>query len=288
MCPPFSLVRVENCLGFVFGSKRKFSALSPAQTPVLTLGEPDRRRAATKGAAMSDAPISSHEVSSDVSSNAEAREAASKLSLVALRERKKDQTREALAQAAFALFQDKGYEATTVAEIARAANVSRRTFFRYYATKDALLFVEDSENLEHFRVLLGAAESGDDDLAHIRRACLALAEGYMRDRDQILARARIIESSPVLGKQERQQDLSWERAIAESLLSTGHGGPNSNPSVRERRARMLAGAVFGAVRATMAAWQEAGGRGDLPRMISEALDLFSMRSMEFEHKATSN
>lgn len=235
---------------------------------------------------MSDAPFSSTEVSSDVSSSTQAREVASKLSLVALRERKKDQTREALAQAAFALFQDKGYEATTVAEIARAANVSRRTFFRYYPTKDALLFVEDSENLEHFRVLLSAAESGDDDLAHVRRACMALAEGYMRDRDQILARARIIESSPVLGKQERQQDLSWERAIAESLLSTSRGGPNSNPSVRERRARMLAGAVFGAVRATMAAWQEAGGRGDLPRMISEALDLFSLRGLD--SKATSN
>lgn len=229
---------------------------------------------------MSDAPVSSHPVSSDVSSSPEVREVASRLSLVALRERKKDQTREALAQAAFALFQDKGYEATTVAEIARAANVSRRTFFRYYSTKDALLFVEDSENLEHFRVLLGARENGDDDLAHIRRACLALAEGYMRDREQILARARIIESSPVLGKQERQQDMSWERAIAESLLSTRT--PNQNSPLWERRARMLAGAVFGAVRAAMAAWQENGGRGDLPRMISEALDLFSSRSLEFE------
>jgi AcrR family transcriptional regulator len=227
------------------------------------------------------------------------------LSLVALRERKKDQTREALAQAAFTLFHDKGYEATTVAEIARAANVSRRTFFRYYATKDALLFVEDSENLEHFRVLLGARETGDDDLAHIRRACVALAEGYMRDREQILARARIIESSPVLGKQERQQDMSWERAIAESLLSTARpdsfarpsgpdsfarpSGPDSAPTLRERRARMLAGAVFGAVRATMAAWQEQGGRADLPRMIGEALDLFSLRSVEFEPgRPTSN
>jgi AcrR family transcriptional regulator len=233
---------------------------------------------------MSDAPT--HEVSSDVSPSPDAREAVSKLSLVALRERKKDQTREALAQAAFALFQDKGHEATTVAEIARAANVSRRTFFRYYATKDALLFVEDSENLEHFRVLLGASEGGDDDLAHIRRACVALAEVYMRDRDQILARARIIESSPVLGKQERQQDMSWERAIADSLLSTHHLGPNANSSVRERRARMLAGAVFGAVRATMAAWQEAGGRGDLPWMVGEALDLFSLRSLDV--KTSSN
>lgn len=231
---------------------------------------------------MSDAPFSSHQVSPDVSP--EPHEVASSLSLVALRERKKDQTREALAQAAFTLFHDKGYEATTVAEIARAANVSRRTFFRYYATKDALLFVEDSENLEHFRVLLGARETGDDDLAHIRRACLALAEGYMRDREQILARARIIESSPVLGKQERQQDMSWERAIAESLLSARNATParpDSNP-LRERRARMLAGAVFGAVRATMAAWQEQGGRADLPRMIGEALDLFSLRSVEFE------
>jgi AcrR family transcriptional regulator len=231
---------------------------------------------------MSDAPVSSHQVSSDVSSSPEVREVASRLSLVALRERKKDQTREALAQAAFALFQDKGYEATTVAEIARAANVSRRTFFRYYSTKDALLFVEDSENLEHFRVLLGARENGDDDLAHIRRACLALAEGYMRDRESILARARIIESSPVLGKQERQQDMSWERAIAESLLSTRHAAPGANSPLWERRARMLAGAVFGAVRAAMAAWQENGGRGDLPRMIGEALDLFSLRSLEFE------
>jgi AcrR family transcriptional regulator len=232
---------------------------------------------------MSDAPLSSHQESPDVSSSPEAHEVASRLSLVALRERKKDQTREALAQAAFALFHDKGYEATTVAEIARAANVSRRTFFRYYATKDALLFVEDSENLEHFRVLLGARETGDDDLAHIRRACVALAEGYMRDREQILARARIIESSPVLGKQERQQDMSWERAIAESLLTTRHAArPDSNPTLRERRARMLAGAVFGAVRATMAAWQEQGGRADLPRMIGEALDLFSLRSVEFE------
>jgi AcrR family transcriptional regulator len=230
---------------------------------------------------MSDAPLSQQ--SPDVSSSpAEAHEVASRLSLVALRERKKDQTREALAQAAFTLFHDKGYEATTVAEIARAANVSRRTFFRYYATKDALLFVEDSENLEHFRVLLGHRESGDDDLNHIRRACIALAEAYMRDREQILARARIIESSPVLGKQERQHDMSWERAIAESLMSTRHAASSSNPAFWERRARMLAGAVFGAVRATMAAWQEQGGRADLPRLIGEALDLFSLRNVEFE------
>jgi AcrR family transcriptional regulator len=227
---------------------------------------------------MSDLPLNAPETSHDVSGSTDT----PTVSIVALRERKKDQTREALARAAFELFQSKGYEGTTVAEIARAANVSRRTFFRYYSSKDALLFVDDSENLEQFRELLNLREPSDDSFAHVRRACMALAEAHVRDRDQQLARARIIDSSPALGKQERQQDLSWERAIADSLLS------NRNP-VAERRARMLAGAVFGAMRAAISTWYELDGRADLPRLMSEALELFGPRVHEFEPAhATSN
>jgi AcrR family transcriptional regulator len=219
---------------------------------------------------MPDAPFIATQVSSDVNPGpAPTPEIPPKLSLVALRERKKDQTREALARAAFSLFRDKGYEATTVAEIARAANVSRRTFFRYYATKDALLFVDDSENLERFRELLDARDDGTDRLAHLRQACLALAEDLAQEREPILARARIIESSSVLAKQERQQDMLWEQAITSSLLAER----NPNP-VAERRARVLAGAVFGAMRATMSAWKDQDGRADLPRLMAEALDLF--------------
>jgi AcrR family transcriptional regulator len=200
-----------------------------------------------------------------------------KLSVVALRERKKDQTREALAAAAFDLFQTKGYEATTVAEIARAANVSRRTFFRYFPTKDALLFIDNSDHLERFRELLGAREPGDSSFDPISRACLALAEEYMHDRDQILARARIIESSPGLSKQERQQDLLWEQAITQALLADRQPSP-----LAERRARMLAGATFGAMRATMVEWHRLDGRGDLVRLTREGLELFELRSLDLD------
>lgn len=224
---------------------------------------------------MSDIPMNaSHSTPEPVS--LESRAETPTVSIIALRERKKDQTREALARAAFELFQTKGYEGTTVAEIARAANVSRRTFFRYYASKDALLFVDDSDNLEQFRELLALRESSDDSFAHIRRACMALAEAHVRDREQQLVRARIIDSSPALGKQERQQDLSWERAITESLLTN-----NRNP-ITERRARMLGGAVFGAMRAAISTWYELEGRADLPRLMAEALELFGPRTHEFE------
>jgi AcrR family transcriptional regulator len=216
-------------------------------------------------------------VSTSKSSSSVTTEPAPKLSVVALRERKKDQTRDALGRAAIELFETKGYEATTVAEIARAANVSRRTFFRYFPTKDALLFVDNSDHLERFREILDNREPNDSIVGPIRRACLAQADEYMRDRDQVVARARIIESSPGLSKQERQQDLLWEQAISEAL----HASHQSSPTT-ERRARMLAGAIVGAMRAAIIEWQRLEGNADLVRLTGEALDLFDLHDLDFQ------
>ena len=217
---------------------------------------------------MPDTPFVSQSTPSPLS-----REMTHGLSIVALRERKKDQTREALARAAFALFQTKGYEATTVAEIARAANVSRRTFFRYYATKDALLFVDNSDYLARFKLLLGQARAEQGGFEHVRAASMKLAAEYMHKRERVLSRAHIIESSPVLSKQERQQDVLWEEAITESLLA-------ASGTMTPRRARMLAAASFGAIRATLAEWRGAADCLDLRMLMSEALELFGRVSTD--------
>ncbi|MCA9699685.1 MAG: hypothetical protein KC431_19320, partial [Myxococcales bacterium] len=154
-----------------------------------------------------------------------------------------------------------------------------RTFFRYYATKDALLFVDNSDHLERFRELLALRQVGDTAFGPVRRACIALAESYMSDHDQVIARARIIESSPALSKQERQQDLGWEQAIAEALLDSVR-----EPSdVARRRGRLLAGAIWGVMRASMEEWTRDSGRRDLVWLTREALSLFdSAVTLELE------
>src|SRR5687768_17616917 len=59
-----------------------------------------------------------------------------------LRERKKEQTRLALKEAAIRLFVENGYTATSIEDIASAADVSRRTFFRYFGSKEGVIFAE--------------------------------------------------------------------------------------------------------------------------------------------------
>lgn len=96
------------------------------------------------------------------------------------RERKKQRTREALIEAAFELFQAKGFEATTVEEIADAVDVSSRTFFRYFASKEDLpLTVQE----EQFGAILEALEGRPPEepvLTALRNAMVSIARASER------------------------------------------------------------------------------------------------------------
>ena len=182
-----------------------------------------------------------------------------------LRERKKQRTRELLIETANKLFLENGFDRTTVDQIAEAAGVSQRTFFRYFPSKDDVVFSKHEERIARFKALLAEQDQGRGPAAVVRGALADFARDYQRQRRELLREWRIVTGSPLLIARDVEQDLEFEQAITEALLD------GQAPEVEaERRARIIAGAIFGAVRATMQEWYSQGCRMDLVELGKES------------------
>jgi AcrR family transcriptional regulator len=133
-----------------------------------------------------------------------------------LRERKKLRTRAAIQAQALRLFRDQGYDATTVAEIAEAADVSSTTFFRYFPTKEAVVVYDavDPYLIEAFR-----AQPADlSPLAALRNATHAIFGALSADElAGELERARLVIAVPALRAAMLDDVLRTSRVFAELL-----------------------------------------------------------------------
>jgi AcrR family transcriptional regulator len=139
----------------------------------------------------------------------------------ALRERKKRLTREAIAAAAFELFTEHGFDAVTVAAIARRANVSEATVFNYFPTKEDLIF----HRLEEFEAALVRAVRERP----VGRSIVAAARDFLVDvrglvgsatpeaRAPLVAVNRVIANSPSLQARERLVYDRYTRTLAELI-----------------------------------------------------------------------
>ncbi len=186
---------------------------------------------------------------------------------VKLRERKKDATRRALVQTGNRRFHRDGFEATTIDDICAEVGVSRRTFFRYFSNKEALAFPHRAERLERFVELLESAPDAETPISSLRRIAQLFAREYSANREPLVAQQRLIARTPSLVAREHEIDRDWEHAMAIVFAQRFAGGKDA-----ELRARMMAGAAIGLIRATMRHWFELEGRTDLGELGNQALD----------------
>jgi AcrR family transcriptional regulator len=113
------------------------------------------------------------------------------------RERKKLETRQALEQAALRLFGERGYEQTTVEDIAEAADVAVRTFFRYFSSKQDVLFGEVvTDRVRRLRSELAGRPRSEDPLDAIRAVMDLLDFNGPDEEEQILARMDLMRRQP--------------------------------------------------------------------------------------------
>jgi AcrR family transcriptional regulator len=128
-----------------------------------------------------------------------------------------------LQQAALALYSERGYEETTVAEIAEQAGLTKRTFFRHFADKREVLFW-GSELLEQQMVAaIAAAPASASALGMIGAALDAAAVRFEEAREFAQPRARVIAASPELRERELIKAASLAAGMSQALRARGLG-----------------------------------------------------------------
>jgi AcrR family transcriptional regulator len=162
-----------------------------------------------------------------------------------LRDRKRDRTRRALVNAAIDLFERHGYDGTTVADIAEAADIGTRTFFSYFASKEELLFPESDARVQAAVTAIANRKPDDRPADVLLRALqdVAAPDGEPDDMvDQVATvRLRLIRTVPALRGRALQIQLDAEREIA------GHLHRAFPAELDEVTAAALVGAFVGAI-----------------------------------------
>jgi AcrR family transcriptional regulator len=188
------------------------------------------------------------------------------MSEAGLREQKKQRVEAELARAAMSLFAAQGFDTVTVDAIARAAGVSRRTFFRYFPSKEDVFFARRREQTARLSALLSSPRPGEIPFETVRRALLALSAEHQASKRRIRVEHAILAGSPALVA----KDLDWDRRVEGAFARTLESGAGRSAATR-RRARVCAGALVGALRVVIEDWVQGGCRGDLRAAGSEAL-----------------
>ena len=168
-----------------------------------------------------------------------------------------------LEQAAFALFAERGYENTTVAEIAERAGLTERTFFRQYSDKREVLFAGGSEFQE---LVVSAIASAPASLPPIDAVAAGLdAAAALLQKRRAFARMRqaIIAANAELRERELIKLASLSAIAADTLRGRGLADPAASLTAE------VAIAVF---RVAFERWLDEGNRLGLPRIMRESLD----------------
>lgn len=148
------------------------------------------------------------------------------------RERHKRSTRQALEEAALVLFARDGFDATTVEAIAERAEVSPRTFFRYFAAKEEVLDMGWAERRERLARLVREAPADADDLTAAVHALEGIAVDFEAERHRVTLRAAAVATSSALRGRTTDTLTAWEAALARGLAARrGLAAPDEEAAV---------------------------------------------------------
>ena len=191
---------------------------------------------------------------------------------VSLRERKKLATRRLLRRAALELVAERGLANVTVEDIAEAAEVSPRTFFNYFPSKESVLFGGDTDRAAELREGIAVAAPSGSALDAVRVVLTRDSETMADELRSLggdpadwLRRMKVARTDPHVRAAHAAQMAMIERAIAEGLAARLGADQETDPYPG-----VVAAAAVSVVRACLSFWAGSGGATSLGQLIDEA------------------
>lgn len=183
-----------------------------------------------------------------------------------LRDRNKRRARADIADVALRLFSERGFDAVTVDDITSQAGVAKRTFFRYFESKEDALLAD----YPTIRALLDASIDATKDgppLASARATLHCLADYYIERRKEVVARSDVMRASSAAAARNLRHIAQWEDMIRSAIFASV-GSAQSDLITHASAVLIVAG-----FRAALSDWLRSGAKDDLHKNVDAVFDL---------------
>jgi len=180
------------------------------------------------------------------------------------RSRTRENVRAQIAEVAFNVFAERGFDQVTATEAAEAAGISRASFFRYFESKEDAVFVAQEELGVKIAALLRERPAGEDAWTALRHSFDVVIDIYRDSPSHGLARLRLVRTTPKLRAHQLERVDQWKVLIGATLAE------RLGLDETDVRIEALVAAALGALNAASSRWAAGDGADDLIELIDAA------------------
>lgn len=188
------------------------------------------------------------------------------MSPTGLRERKKRETRQRLRAAALQLVAERGLDHVTVDDIADAADVSTRTFFNYYSSKEEAVVGSEPEWLTHVAEVLAARPADEEPLFCLEAVFAEVAALLAQDRDVHVLRRKVVAENPSLASRRTTAFDELEQVLVDGVRDR-----MPETSTVDAEAALVVACAVAAMKVSVDAWVDSDGAADLTALLRHAI-----------------
>jgi AcrR family transcriptional regulator len=167
---------------------------------------------------------------------------------------------------ALEMFLTEGFDATTIEQIVTAAGISRRSFFRYFGTKEDIVLGDADGQGRLLAVALAARPPEEDPWIALERAAASLPSSKFTP-ERAFAVAKLVVTTPSLRARHAQKRAEWQQALV-PVIQRRMGNVDQTPDIR---ATAIVASALACLDAATDVWVSSGGQEDFARLYAEAI-----------------